>query len=71
MSFFVPFLSPLRLIFLELQAYSFNEESTASAPICLQFYLTFSGKEFFFSLKNVTVRPTKIMNIADKNWAQF
>ena len=24
-----------------------------------------------FSLKNVTVRPTKIMNRADKNWAHF
>ena len=24
-----------------------------------------------FSLNNVTVRPTKIMNRADKNWAHF
>ena len=24
-----------------------------------------------FSLNNVTVRPTKIMNSADKNWAHF
>ena len=24
-----------------------------------------------FSLDNVTVRPTKIMNRADKNWAHF
>ena len=24
-----------------------------------------------FSLNNVTIRPTKIMNITDKNWAYF
>ena len=25
----------------------------------------------FFSLNNVTFRPTKIVNIADKNWAHI
>ena len=29
------------------------------------------GNKHFFSLNNVIVRPTKIMNRADKNWAHF
>ena len=31
----------------------------------------FMGNKHFFSLNNIIVRPTKIMNRADKNWAHF